>query len=105
GTAQTGFVGEDATFDAHHDRTADQATEHRVQAESALDDMTQHGGYVVELQHDHIQGHCDVGQSLDRYQQVGHRSDTFDTADEHQPQQDGDGQARVVDLEAEGVLQ
>ena len=84
GTAQTGFVGEYTAFDAHDNGTADQAAKHRVDTEGALDDMAQHGWHVIELQHNHVQGDCDIGQGLDRYQKVSHRSDTLDATDKHQ---------------------
>ena len=105
GAAQACFVGEYATFDAHHNRAADQAAKHRVHAEGTFDDVAEHGWHLVKLQHDHVQGHGDVGEGFDRHQQVGHRGDAFDTADEHQAQQHGDGKPGVVDLEPERVLQ
>ncbi|KWV88353.1 hypothetical protein PFLmoz3_01248 [Pseudomonas fluorescens] len=104
-TAQACFVGEHAALYTHDDRAAHQATEGLVEAERALDDGREHGRYVVELQHDHVQGHGDVDQGLDRHQQVGDRGDTLDPADENQAQQHRQREAGVGGVEAEGVVQ
>ena len=104
-TAQARFVGEHATLHAHDDGAAEQAAEGRVEAEGALDDGRQHGRHVFDLGADHIQGHGDVGQGLDRDQQVGHRGDALDAADEGDGQQQRQDDAGVAWVEGEGVLQ
>ncbi|MNE07986.1 hypothetical protein D3C80_1006280 [compost metagenome] len=104
-TAQAGFVGEHTTLHTHDDGAAQQAAKRRVEAEGALEDGFQHGWHVLDLGADHVQGHADVGQGLDRYQQVRNRGDTLDTTDEHQAEQGGQGDAGVLRFEAESVLQ
>ncbi|MNO65658.1 hypothetical protein D3C76_564220 [compost metagenome] len=104
-TAQARFVGEHATFHAHDDGAAEQAAECRVEAEGALEDGFQHGWHVFDLGADHVQGHADVGQGLDRYQQVRHRGDALDAADEGDGQQHCQDDTSVARVEGKGVLQ
>ncbi|MCY1173718.1 hypothetical protein D9M73_138920 [compost metagenome] len=104
-TAQTCFVGEHATLHAHDNGAADQAAESLVQTEGALDDGHQHVRHLVELQHDHVDGHADVRQGFHRHQQVGDLGDALDPADEHQAQQYGQADAGVSGVEAERVVQ
>ena len=60
---------------------------------------------MVELQHDHVDGHADVHQGFHRHQQVSDLGDALDPADEHQAQQHRQGQAGVSGVEAERVVQ
>ncbi len=103
--AKAGFVGEYATLHAHDDGAAQQAAKRRVKTESALEDGFEHGRHVFDLGTDHVQGHADVGQGLDRYEQVGHRRDALDATNEGDGQQHCQHDAGVARVEVEGVLQ
>lgn len=60
---------------------------------------------MLDLAGDDVQGDTDVGQGLDRHQQVGDRGDALDTADEDHAEQHRQGDPGVLRGEAEGVLQ
>src|SRR5207253_4201013 len=104
-TAQTGFVSEYAALHAHDDGATDQAAEGLIQTEGAFDNGHQHGRHVVELQHDHVEGHADVHQSLHRNQQVSDLGYTLDATDEYQPQQHCQAQPGVGGVQAKGVIE
>ncbi len=104
-TAQAGFVGEHTTLHTHDDGAAQQAAKRRVEAEGALEDGFQHGWHVFDLGADHVQGHADVGQGLDRYQQVRHGGDALDAADEGDGQQHCQDDTGLAWGKVKGVLQ
>ncbi|MNR33631.1 hypothetical protein D3C85_1513160 [compost metagenome] len=103
-TFQSRLIGKHPALDAHDDGTAGQTCKCLVQAKGTFENGHQHAWHMVKLKHDHIDGHTDVRQRLDRHQQVRNRGDVFDASHEHQTEQYGNRNAGVRRRETERIV-
>ncbi|MNZ65514.1 hypothetical protein D3C78_837110 [compost metagenome] len=82
------FVGEQAAFDAI-EQGPGHAADRRLDAEGTLDDQHQHARYFIQIDHDHIDRHQQVGTGHERHDPFGNARDFLDTAENHQSGQHG----------------
>src|SRR5690606_3569110 len=90
--------------DAHNDCRANAASEGRLQAEGATHDECQCLRHAFEVDAYDGQGHGNVGESHDGYEDIGDAGDTANTAEDDHRHDDRQGYPADVGRHAEGVV-
>ena len=103
-----GLVGIQATLDAveHGSRhAAHQAACRLIQTESAAHDQNENVRDLVDIGHQHPQGHAQIGHRHERHHHLGHTRDVADAAEDHDAREHGHGHAHLGAIQAEGFTE
>ena len=103
-----GLVGIQATLHAveHGSRhAAHQAACRLIQTESAAHDQNENVRDLVNVGHQHPQGHAQVGHGHERHHHLGHTRDVADAAKDHDAREHSQGHAHLGAIQAEGFAE